>query len=102
MNDWWQPTERSYGLTAQGLNTMLRIEDREQGTLRCNGRTDKLCVGIYTVGDKIGPVTLVQNQTLYTLALILRLIRLLLAQFRLVRRDRTIRGTRCSRVLSCL
>ena len=34
-----------YGLTAQGLNTMLRIEVDEQATLRCHGRTDKLCVG---------------------------------------------------------
>ena len=45
MNDWWQPTGPLYGLTAQGLNTMLRIEVCEQSTLRCHTRTDKLCVG---------------------------------------------------------
>ena len=39
------PTGHLYGLTAQGLNTMLRIEVREQGTLRCHGRKDKPCVG---------------------------------------------------------
>ena len=72
---------------------MLRIEDWEQGTLRCHGRTDKLCVGRDTVGDARGPVTPVQNQTLYALVLILRLFYVLLAQFLRVRRDRTIRGT---------
>ena len=60
---------------------MLRIEDCEQGTLRCNGRKDKLCIGRYTVGDARGPDTPVQNQTLYTLVLILLLFYLLLAQF---------------------
>ena len=45
MNGWWQPTGSLYGLTAQGLNTILRIEVREQGTPRCHGRTDKLFVG---------------------------------------------------------
>ena len=75
-----------------GLDTMLRIEDCEQGTLRCNGRTDKMCVGRDTVGDTGGPVTPVQNRTFYTLVLILRLFYLLLTQLLRVRRDRTIRG----------
>ena len=79
--------------SAQGLKTMLRIEDCEQGTLQCNGRTDKLCVGRYTVSDTRGPIAPVQSQTLYAFVLILRLICLLLAQFLRVRRDRTIRGT---------
>ena len=61
--------------------------------LRCHGRTDKLCVGRDTVGDTRGPVTPVQNQTLYTLVLILRVFYLLIIQFLRVRRDRTIRGT---------
>ena len=81
MNGWRQPTGPLYGLTAQGLNTMLKIEVCEQGMLRCQGRTDKLCVGRDTVGDTTGPVTPVQNQTLYTLVLILRLFYLLLTQF---------------------
>ena len=46
-----------------------------------------------TVDDTRGLVTPVQNQSLYTLALILRLLYLLLNQFFRVRRDRTIRGT---------
>ena len=74
MNGWWQPTGPLYGLTTQGLNTMLRIEVCEQGMLQCHGRTDKLCVRRDTVGDIRGLVTPVQNQTLYTLVLILRLI----------------------------
>ena len=61
MNGWWQPTESSYGLTAQGLNTMLRVEVCEQGTLRYHGKTDKLCVGRDTVGDTREHVTPVQN-----------------------------------------
>ena len=81
MNDWWQPTGPLYDLTAQGLNTMLRIEVCAQGTLRCHGRTDKLCIGRDTVGDTEGPVTPVQNQTPYTLVLILRLVYLRLTQF---------------------
>ena len=36
---------------------MLRIENCEQGTLRCNGRIDKLCVGRDSVGDARGPIT---------------------------------------------
>ena len=93
MAGWWQPTGPLYALTGQGLNTMLRIEVCEQGTLRCHGRTDKLCVGRDTVGDTRGLVTPVQNQTLDTLLLILRLLYLLLTHFLRVRRDRTIRGT---------
>ena len=45
MNISWQPTGPLYGLTAQGLNTILRIDVCEQGTLRCHGKTDMLCVG---------------------------------------------------------
>ena len=56
------------------------IENCEQGTLQCNGRTDKLCAGRYTVGDTRGSIAPVQSQTPYTLVLILWLICLLLAQ----------------------
>ena len=71
---------------------VLRIENYEQGTLRCNGRTDKLCVGRDTADDRRGLIAPVQSQTLYTFVPILRLNCLLLAQFLRVRRDRMIRG----------
>ena len=71
---------------------MLGIEVREQGTLQCHRRIDKLCVGREAVGDTRGQVTPVPNQTLYTLVLILRLFYLPLAEFLRIRRDRTIRG----------
>ena len=35
---------------------LLGIMSCEQGTLNCNGRTDKLCVGRDTVGDTRGPI----------------------------------------------
>ena len=63
------------------LGNLLRIEACKQGTLRCYGKTDNLCIGRDTVGGAIEPVTPVQNQTLYTLVLILRLFYLLLTQF---------------------
>ena len=72
---------------------MLRIENCEQDMLRCDGTTDKLCIGRDTVGDTRGSIAPVQSQTLYTLVLILRLTCLLLAQFPRVRRDCMIRGT---------
>ena len=72
---------------------MLRIEDCGQGTLRCNSRTEKLCVGRDTVGDTRGMISPVQSQTLYTLALTLPPNCLLLAQSLRVRRGRMIRGT---------
>ena len=75
------------------LFKLLRVENCDLGTLRCNGRTDKLCVGRDTVGETRGSIAPVQIQTLYTLALILRLICLILAQFLRVRRDCMIRGT---------
>ena len=53
---------------------MLRTENYTQGTLRCHGRTDKLCVGEILWGIFGGPVTPTQNQTLYKLALDLRLL----------------------------
>ena len=71
---------------------MLKIENCDQGTLRCNGRTDKLCLGRDTVGDTRGPIAPGRSQTLYTLVLILRQIFLLLAQFLRVQRDRMMRG----------
>ena len=81
---------------------LLRIENCEQGTLRCNGKTDKLCVGRDTVGYTRGSIAPVQSQTINTLVLILRLICLLLAHLLRVRRHRMIKGTWCSGALSCL
>ena len=60
---------------------MMGIENCEQGTLRCNGKTDELCVGSDAVGDTRGSIIPVQSQTFYTLVLILRLIFLPLASF---------------------
>ena len=45
MNASRQPTGPLYGLTSHALNTILRTELCELGTLRCCGRTDKLCIG---------------------------------------------------------
>ena len=53
---------------------MLRTEDYKQGTLRYHGRTDKLCVAEILWGIFGGPLTPTQNQTLYKLALDLRLL----------------------------
>ena len=63
----------------------------EQGTLNCNGRTDKLCVERDTVGDNRGPIGAVQTQTIYMLAITVRLTCLLLPRIPQVRRDRMIK-----------
>ena len=57
------------------LKDILRTEDCKQSTLRCLGRTDKLCVGeIVGCWYYNATVTPFQNQTLYTLVLILWLL----------------------------
>ena len=84
LNEWLVATYRAFVRADSsridsilGLDTMLRNEDCEQGSLRCNGRTYKLCVRRDTVGGTREPTAPVQSKTIYALVLILRLICLL-------------------------
>ena len=82
-----------------GLETMMIIEDCAQGTLRCNGRTDKLCGGRDTVGDTRRPIfsSSEPNSLHVCTNPIAELLNTIIAQFLHVRRDRTISPVLTSR-----